>query len=64
LLRVHPSPAIDRSRTLGVPNKKEIIRNLDTALYNYVRFTYGPAQNDYNTWPGKECIYLFESARI
>jgi 2-polyprenyl-3-methyl-5-hydroxy-6-metoxy-1,4-benzoquinol methylase len=33
-------------------------------LYNYVRFAYGPAENNYNTWPGKECIYLFESARI
>jgi len=29
------------------------------ALYNYVRLAYGPAQNNYNTWPGKECIYLF-----
>jgi SAM-dependent methyltransferase len=28
------------------------------ALYNYVRLAYGPAQNNYNTWPGKECIYL------
>jgi ubiquinone/menaquinone biosynthesis C-methylase UbiE len=34
------------------------------ALYNYVRFAHGPAENNYNTWPGKECIYLFESARI
>ncbi len=34
------------------------------ALYNYVRFAYGPAENNYNTWPGKECIYLFESPRI
>jgi ubiquinone/menaquinone biosynthesis C-methylase UbiE len=33
------------------------------ALYNYVRFSYGSAENNYNTWPGKECIYLFESAR-
>jgi 2-polyprenyl-3-methyl-5-hydroxy-6-metoxy-1,4-benzoquinol methylase len=29
------------------------------ALYTYVRLVYGPAQNNYNTWPGKECIYLF-----
>jgi 2-polyprenyl-3-methyl-5-hydroxy-6-metoxy-1,4-benzoquinol methylase len=29
------------------------------ALYNYVRLAHGPAQNNYNTWPGKECIYLF-----
>jgi ubiquinone/menaquinone biosynthesis C-methylase UbiE len=29
------------------------------ALYKYVRLAYGPAQNNYNTWPGKECIYLF-----
>jgi 2-polyprenyl-3-methyl-5-hydroxy-6-metoxy-1,4-benzoquinol methylase len=34
------------------------------ALYNYVRFAYGPPENNYNTWPGKECIYLFESPRI
>jgi SAM-dependent methyltransferase len=34
------------------------------ALYNYVRFAYGPAENNYNTRPGKECIYLFESTRI
>jgi len=34
------------------------------ALYYYVRFAHGPAENNYNTWPGKECIYLFESARI
>jgi len=34
------------------------------ALYKCVRVAYGPAQNNYNTWPGKECIYLFESARI
>jgi hypothetical protein len=34
------------------------------ALYNYVRFAHGPAENNYNTWPGKECIYLFKSARI
>jgi 2-polyprenyl-3-methyl-5-hydroxy-6-metoxy-1,4-benzoquinol methylase len=32
------------------------------ALYDYVRFAYGPAQNNYNTWPGKECIYLFASS--
>lgn len=29
------------------------------ALYNYVRFAYGSAGNNYITWPGKECIYLF-----
>lgn len=29
------------------------------ALYNYVRFAYGSAQNNYNTWPGNECLYLF-----
>jgi hypothetical protein len=34
------------------------------ALYEWVRFVYGPAENNYNTWPGKECIYLFESARV
>jgi ubiquinone/menaquinone biosynthesis C-methylase UbiE len=34
------------------------------ALYESVRLTYGSAENNYNTWPGKECIYLFESARI
>jgi 2-polyprenyl-3-methyl-5-hydroxy-6-metoxy-1,4-benzoquinol methylase len=34
------------------------------ALYNCVRLAYGSAENNYNTWPGKECIYLFESARI
>jgi 2-polyprenyl-3-methyl-5-hydroxy-6-metoxy-1,4-benzoquinol methylase len=32
------------------------------ALYNYVRLAYGPAQNNYNTWPGNECIYLFTQA--
>lgn len=30
------------------------------ALYNYVRFAYGSARNNYNTWLGKECIYLFK----
>jgi 2-polyprenyl-3-methyl-5-hydroxy-6-metoxy-1,4-benzoquinol methylase len=34
------------------------------ALYKSVRLAYGSAENNYNTWPGKECIYLFESARI
>jgi 2-polyprenyl-3-methyl-5-hydroxy-6-metoxy-1,4-benzoquinol methylase len=34
------------------------------ALYKCVRLAYGSAENNYNTWPGKECIYLFESARI
>jgi len=32
-------------------------------LYRYVRLAYGPAQNNYNTWPGKECIYLFTATR-
>jgi 2-polyprenyl-3-methyl-5-hydroxy-6-metoxy-1,4-benzoquinol methylase len=30
------------------------------ALYKSVRLAYGSAENNYNTWPGKECIYLFE----
>jgi len=34
------------------------------ALYKCVRLAYGSAENNYNTWPGKECIYLFESTRI
>ncbi len=34
------------------------------ALYKSVRLAYGSAENNYNTWPGKECIYLFESTRI
>jgi ubiquinone/menaquinone biosynthesis C-methylase UbiE len=34
------------------------------ALYKSVRLAYGSPENNYNTWPGKECIYLFESARI
>jgi 2-polyprenyl-3-methyl-5-hydroxy-6-metoxy-1,4-benzoquinol methylase len=41
-----PLPAIDRIFS-------------QRALYNYVRFAHGPAPNNYNTWPGKECIYLF-----
>jgi ubiquinone/menaquinone biosynthesis C-methylase UbiE len=46
----------------GLPGIDQIFSQ--RALYNYVRFAYGPAENNYNTWPGKECIYLFESARI
>jgi 2-polyprenyl-3-methyl-5-hydroxy-6-metoxy-1,4-benzoquinol methylase len=34
------------------------------SLYKGVRLAYGPAENNYNTWPGKERIYLFESTRI
>jgi 2-polyprenyl-3-methyl-5-hydroxy-6-metoxy-1,4-benzoquinol methylase len=34
------------------------------ALYKAVRLAYGSPENNYNTWPGKECIYLFESTRI
>jgi len=34
------------------------------SLYKCVRLAHGSAENNYNTWPGKECIYLFESARI
>jgi 2-polyprenyl-3-methyl-5-hydroxy-6-metoxy-1,4-benzoquinol methylase len=34
------------------------------ALYKSVRLAYGYPENNYNTWPGKECIYLFESTRI
>jgi len=34
------------------------------ALYKSVRLAYGSAENNYNTWPGKECIYLLESTRI
>jgi len=33
------------------------------ALYSYVRFAHGSAPNNYNTWHGKECIYLFTPTR-
>jgi ubiquinone/menaquinone biosynthesis C-methylase UbiE len=46
----------------GLPGIDRILSQ--RALYTYVRFAYGPAENNYNTWPGKECIYLFEFARV
>ena len=46
----------------GLPGIDRIFSH--PALYKSVRLAYGSAENNYNTWPGKECIYLFESARI
>jgi 2-polyprenyl-3-methyl-5-hydroxy-6-metoxy-1,4-benzoquinol methylase len=46
----------------GLPGIDRIISQ--QILYKSVRLAYGSAENNYNTWPGKECIYLFESARI
>jgi ubiquinone/menaquinone biosynthesis C-methylase UbiE len=46
----------------GLPGLDRIFSQ--QALYKSVRLAYGSAENNYNTWPGKECIYLFESTRI
>jgi 2-polyprenyl-3-methyl-5-hydroxy-6-metoxy-1,4-benzoquinol methylase len=46
----------------GLPGVDRIFSQ--RALYKWVRLAYGSAENNYNTCPGKECIYLFESARI
>jgi len=54
-----PLSNIYRYSLPGLPGIDRIFSQ--RALYKSVRLAYGPAENNYNTWPGKECIYLFES---